>query len=478
MKSEKLVEQEVVIKRGRKELGLDQLGIQKQMRLYHYLGDGVGQIALNAISAIVGILTYFYTDMLGMAAGVVGTMFLVARIVDAFTDLGMGKLVDMTKSKHGKVRPWLLWMAIPTLISIILLFTVPAGATTSMKYTYAFITLLLANSFVYTAISIPYGSMLAVRTKSSEERGKMGIYRTIFGYVVGGIISVLLIPISNLLGGDQRAWIILGSIFAVLSSLSLLIVFYSSKEKNNEGLKDKQAQDDDQVPFFEGLKLLFTNKYWLIMLFVTLTSFMVFALSGATGVYYAKYILGDENLVAVMGGVGLIPVILGFILIGPMIKKFGLAKSAKIGLGIGVIANVIRVFIPYSFLGAVVLGGFTTFATIPIMVVSGAMLNNTVEYEEWRSGKRMVGLINSANSFGQKVGNGLGAASIGWILAIGSYDGTLAVQPLSAEISILTIAIYLPLVLLALCFFVIRKYDLEKHYPSIIADLNERKAKE
>lgn len=457
----------------KKELGLDSQGIQKTMRLHHYIGDGAGMVALNAISGLIGMLTYFYTDKVGIAAATVGTIMLITKVINAFTDLVMGKVVDMTKSKYGKARPWLLWTTIPTLLAIILLFTVPADASATLKNVYALITVTFASAIIYTAIAIPYGSLMAIRTKSQEERGKMGISRSIFGYIIGMIIAIILIPLTNMLGGDQSAWIKVAVVLGILSSISLYFTFLASKEQNHE----IQNEKEDNVSFLESIKLLFKNKYWVIMLFAQLFINMMYVLSGSTGVYYTKYILGNENLVGIMGAVGLIPVFVGFALVGPMIKKFGLAKTARIGLVLGIIATLIRCFMPYSFMAALILGGIATFATIPMMAVGGVLVNNTVEYGEWQSGKRLVGMVNSANSFGVKIGSGLAAAMIGWILAFGNYDGALTTQPTSAITSILVLTVYLPLALFIITYLLLRKYDLDEKYPQIVKELAERNNK-
>lgn len=444
------------------------------MRLKHYLGDGSTMIATNAISGLVGMLTYFYTDKVGLAAATVGTIMLISRILDAFTDLYMGKLVDGTKSKYGKARPWLLWVSIPTLLAIILLFTVPANASLTVKNIYAFLTVTFATGIVYTAIVVPFGSLMALRTRSAEERGKMGIFRAAFGYLIGMIIAVLLIPISNMLGGDQKAWIIIGVVLGVISSISLLITFVSTKEEVTD---NQSAQDEPNLSFIESMTLLFKNKYWVLMLIVNLLIQMMYVLSGSTGVYYTKYILGNENLVGIMGAVGLIPVFVGFAVVGPMMKKFGLAKTAQIGLLLGVIATGIRLFMPYSFMAALVFGAIATFATIPMMAIGGVLVANTIEYGEWKHGKRLVGMTNSGTSFTMKIGQGIGTAMIGWILAMGSYDGTLATQSDSAIGSILTLTVYLPFVLFVACYLLLRKYDLDKKYPQIVKDLEDRKNK-
>ncbi|WP_223869126.1 MFS transporter [Paenibacillus sp. UASWS1643] len=120
-----------------------------------------------------------------------------------------------------------------------------------------------------------------------------------------------------------------------------------SFQKNNVSVS---VVESDNVPFWESIKLLFINKYWVIILFAQLLINMMYTLYGSTGIYYTKYILGIEDLIGIMGAVGLVPVFLGFVMVGPMIKKFGLARTARIGMIFGIVASLIRCFKPYNFI--------------------------------------------------------------------------------------------------------------------------------
>ncbi|MGN1192411.1 MAG: MFS transporter [Dorea sp.] len=461
----------------RKELGKDSMGIQKTMRLGDYLGDGLGQLPLNVMANLVGQLTYFYTEKVGLAAGMVATMLLVAKIMDAFSDLVMGKIMDMGKSSKGKCRPWFLRMMIPTALIIVLMFTVPKNAPGGIQMAYVLITNILISAVIYTAVAIPYGAIMAIRTESVEERGKMGIVRTVFGYVIGMVIAILLIPITNMLGGDQAAWIKVSVVFAVLSAISLFILYKTSRE--TAGTAEEmvsQEEEEEKVPFMEAIKLLFQNKYWVIMLLVNLFVNISYGLSTGGGTYFAKYILGNDNLVALLGAVGLIPTVVGFIIVGPMTKKLGMAKTCKVSAAIGAIAMIIRAFTPYSLVTTVVCGLFSSFATIPMMCLTGPMVNNCVEYNDWKYGKRMVGMTNSASSFGAKVGSGIGGSLIGWLLALAGYNAAAATQPGSVNVAIFAFAIYIPLALFVIMFVLFHKYDLEKQYVQIVTELKQRKA--
>ena len=455
----------------KKELGLDSMGVQKSMRMTDYLGDGLGQLPLNIMAGLVGQLTYFYTEKVGLAAGMVATMLLIAKIFDAFSDLIMGKIMDAGKSPKGKCRPWFLRMAIPAAVMIVLLFTVPKNAGSGIQAAYVLITNILITAVVYTAVAIPYGALMAMRTESSDERGKMGIFRAAFGYIAGMVIAILLIPITNMLGGTQSAWIKVSVIFALISLLSLLVLYKVTKE--NAHIVEKS--EDEDVTFGEGIKMLFKNKYWVIMLVLQFMMNISYGLSTSGGTYYAKYILGNDNIVALLGAVGLIPTFLGFILTGPLASKLGMTKTCMVSCAMGAAACLVRVFTPYSLMTCIVGGAVTTFANIPLMCLFGAMVNNCVEYNDYKFGKRIVGMTNSANSFGSKIGSGIGASLIGWLLAAAGYNAALEVQPASVDTAIFAFGIYIPLALFVIMFILLLKNDLEKRYPEIVAELQKRK---
>lgn len=459
----------------RKELGTDSMGIQKTMRMMDYLGDGLGQLPLNIMSCLVGQLTYFYTEKVGLAAGMVATMLLLAKVADAFSDLIMGKIMDASNSKHGKCRPWFLRMIIPSAAAIILIFSVPRNAPSGVQWAYVLLTNIFLSAVVYTAVMIPYAAIMNMRTASSEERGKMGTVRAGFGYAAGMFITILLIPITNMLGGDQAAWIKMGVIFAVISAGSLFVVFKVSKETAGGEETSQSAPDEEDVPFAEGIRLLFQNKYWVLMLFANLCMNISYGLNGSSGTYYAKYILGNDNLVGLMGLVGLIPTFLGFFLTVPLTKKFGMTKTCMGCCVVGAVACFVRVFMPYNFMACLIGGGICSFANIPMMCLFGAMVNNCVEYNEWKFGKRILGMTNSASSFGNKIGSGIGGSLIGWLLAFGGYQAAQAVQPASVNTAIFTFSIYIPLALFIIILILLKMNDLEMKYPKILAELQERR---
>ena len=462
---------------SKKPLGKDKDGIQKVMRFGDYFGDAAGQFALNAISGLVGQLTYFYTDKVGLAAGAVGTAFLIVKILDAFTDLIMGYIVDHTAPGKERYRPWLLRMAIPAAAMIILLFTVPASVSSTLQMVYMFITNFLLTAVIYTAICIPYNSLMVVRTASQQERGNMGTWRAGAGYVAGMVIAVAIIPITNMLGGDQAAWIKFSVVLAVLSALCLLLTWKTSKETNPVmGAENAQSDADEAIPFKDAVVNLFHNKYWVMILIMGLAANITYGLANSAGTYYAKWIYGNDNLVGIQGAVGLIPTVLGFALVGPMIKKLGVTKTLKVSFFIGMAANILRLFNPYDFVYNTVLGCFSTFANIPMMCLLGVLTAMAIDYNEYKFNNRMLASSQAASGFGNMVGNGLGSSLVAWCLAIASYNPLAETVTGGVKQAIFTFNIYVPLILFALMFAISLKFDLEKRLPEIHTEIAQRKA--
>ena len=460
---------------ARKELGLDSMGIQKTMRFGDYMADAGGQFTLNAISGLVGAITYFYTDKVGVAALTAANVLLVAKIIDAFTDLIMGKIMDNGKSPKGKCRPWFLRMAIPTFIAIAALFTVPKGMSNAGQFAYLLGTNVFASAVVYTAISIPYISLLVMRTKSLEERNKMGIFRAAFGYIIGMIIAIALVPITNALGpngvADQAAYIKFAVAVGLIAMGLMFLLYRKSEEK-----AVAEEKPDDGLPFFQALGMLFKNKYWVQLLILGLFTAVTYALTSASGTYYAKWILGNDNLVALLGGVGLIPTFLGFALVGPMTKKWGIRKTLLICFVLGIAGSVVRVFFPSSLIVLLTAGMLPTFALIPMMCLQSPMNSLAVDYNDYLFDNKIIGMSASASSFGGKIASGIGGSLIGWILAAANYDPSVTEVTASVRYGIYTFSIYLPLAMLVVMFLLVYRFDIESKYADIMKVVHERKA--
>lgn len=458
-----------------KALGKDKSGVQRTMRRRDFLGDSLGQFALNAMSGLIGQMTYFYTDKVGVAAGAVATVLMICKIVDAFTDLIMGNIVDHTKPGKEKYRPWLLKAGIPAGILTLLMFTVPKGSS-GLQVGYLLITNLLFTAVAYTAVCIPYSSLMIVRTNSQEERGRMGTWRAAAGYVSGMIIAVAIIPITNMLGGTQSAWIKFGAIAGALVILAFLICYLTSKETIQGETEVQETEEEEAVPFKEAITKLFHNKYWVMILVMSFVTNVLYGINGASGAYYAKWIYGNDNLMGIMGAVGLIPTLIGFISVGPMIKHLGVTKTLTVSFALGTVSTIARIINPYNFVFNLGMGCIGTFANIPMMCLMGVLTAMSIDYNEYKYGKKMVASAQAASSFGCKVGSGIGASVIGWCLSLAAYDATMAVATEATKQAIFAFSIYIPAVMFAILFVMSMKFDLEKRLPQLREEIAKRKA--
>ena len=447
--------------RTKKELGLDSMGIQKSMRLTDYLGDGIGQLPLNIMSSLVGQLTYFYTEKVGLAAGMVATMLLIAKIFDAFSDLAMGKIMDAGRSPKGKCRPWFSRMAIPALVAIILLFTVPKNIGSGFQAAYVLITNVLITAIVYTAVAIPYGALMAIRTESFEERGKMGIFRTAFGYIAGMVIAILLIPITNMLGGTQSAWIKVAVVFGLISLLSLMILYKVTREN----VQIAEKSEDDDVPFVEAIKMLFKNKYWVIMLALQFMINISYSLTTSGGTYYAKYVLADENMFGTFAWFINIPLIIALIFTPTIVQKWnGMYKLNKYSY---MVATVGRLLVAVAgYMGNIPLMlAFTALAALgqgPWQGDMNAVIASCSEYSWLTKHKHVDGIMYSCTSLGVKIGGGLGTAIVGLLLDFSGFKGTLTVQPDSAINMLHIMYLIVPFALDLIITFILSKMNVEK----------------
>lgn len=449
---------------SKKALGLDKNGIQKTMRLPDYLADSLGLFSLNAVSGLVGQLTYFYTEKVGLSAAAVATAFMVVKILDAFTDLIMGNIVDHTKPGKQRYRPWLVKAGIPMAIVVALLFMVPKSASDFGKIAYMFVTNLLATAVLYTAVSIPYISLQVVRTKSEEERATMGSFRAFAGYIAGFIVAIVVIPVTNALGGTQDAWIKVGVVFALVVALFMLICFLRAKE--NSGIEptaeEKEAQAEEGESMLSAVGKLFHNKYWVIVLLCNFFANVTYGLATSSGTYYAKWIYGDDNLIALQGTLGLIPTIVGFATIAIFIKKLGVIKTLKVSFLVGAVSLALRLINPTNFWYNNILGMFTSWADIPMMCLSGVLTAMAVDINQIKYGKRMVGYSTSAVGFGNKISSGIGASLIGWLLGAAGYSQMGEVLTPAVRQAIYGFSIYAPLLMFVAMYLMIRKFDAEK----------------
>ena len=446
------------------------IDLRQDISFVEKLGYGLGDMACNFIWASVGIfLMYYYTDVIGVSAGVVGTIILVSRFFDGFTDVAMGVLMDKVRSRHGKARPWLLWLALPFSLVAVMVYSVPE-VTPFWQLVYIAVTYNLM-ALLYTAVNIPYGVINSLATQDQYQRSVFNIFRMIFSSMGTLIIGVATIPMVTAFGGGKEGWQLTFMVFSLCAFCFLLITFYTSRERVEPVDKTR-----DTVPAMEGLKALMYNKYWMLVLVLFIFMFVGNSLSQSANVYYAEHILGDTGLVGLLQIATIVPIMLGMLLVAPVIKRYGKRNTMLIGLVIALLGSLLLLLDPTDMTLVLVSRVIRSIGLVPMAGALFALLADTIEYGEWKTGVRTEGLVYSAGSFGSKLGTGLGIALLGWILSLGSYVGSAEVQAESAIFAINATYVYFPIVLYGVLIALLWVYRLDRLYPTIVAELEKRRA--
>lgn len=444
-------------------------------KIFERFAYGCGDFGCNIIyTAMSAFLLFYYTDYAGVSAMAVGTIMMISRVFDGISDIIMGVIVDRTHSRFGKARPWILRMCIPFAISGILMFSVPASWSSTPKLVYVFITYNLVSTVIYTAINVPYSALNALMTQDPYERSVLSIFRNLLATAGTLTINTFTLPLVEYFGNNASAWTKTFVVFGFVSIAAFLCTFFGTKERVRANEAGEQKVEEN-VPFVTGIKALFQNKYWIMMTGMLALFFLMYSVNGGATVYYAKDILGDKNLVSTINGIFNIVQILGMFFIAMLVKKFGKRNVFSLGLILDIIGMLVLNF----------LGGF-----MPVIVVSSvirgignacggatmwAMVSDTIDYGEWKTGYRTEGLVNSACSFGYKIGNGIGSALLGVILEVGGYVGNAAAQTASALTSIRICFVWIPIAVYACGLIIMKFYHLDKEFDGILADLKARK---
>lgn len=373
---------------------------------------GLGNFANAFIFiAIMAFLTFYYTDVIGLNAGVIGIIMLVSRVFDGITDLVMGYIVDHTKpSRFGKARTWFLRSCIPFAISGVLVFMVPSGASDIIKYIFVFLTYNLCNAIFYTAVTVSYNTLMVNITRNSLERGILGIF----------------LMICSTLGG-----------LVVTSSCLYLI----------------------------------KNKYWIMLTGSFAVYWIGYTLMNSGHIYYAQYILGDQGYQPVIANVIQVVTLIAMLAAFIPMRLLGKGNSVRIGALIAVIAYALQIFVARDYTGILICSALKGFGYGMFCAVIGGMNLDALDYGEWKFHKNVTGMGVAAVSFGQKVGAGLGGAIFGLVLDMGHYDGTAAVQAESALRSISINYTWLPLICAILSLVFMLGYNLDKKLPQIREEL-------
>ena len=369
-----------------------------------WLGYLVGPIGALLLNAVLGTyLNVYYTDVLKLTTvwgGLFLTIFpLVSKIIDAGTNVLMGYIIDRTKTKQGKARPWLLVSAPFLTITGILLFVVPSGNIT-LQVIWVIFSYNLFYSFAFTIYTMAHSLMVPLSTRNTLQRGSLSVFNQVSTIMISGIVVALVFPmaIMPIVGVDKTSWIILMGILSGIALPLTLIEYYFTKERITE---EKSGEEEKKVPFLLQLKAIFTDKIVVLLIVYFLIYTIGTTFKNIALVYYCNYVLGTYNdgitqtLVSVLGG---IPMGIGIFAVWPLAKKFGKKNVTMIGFLIYAVGSAICWMQPNNLI-LVLIGQFIkNIGGLPCAYVFMALFADALDGIEWRTGFRADGMAMSIYS--------------------------------------------------------------------------------
>lgn len=459
----------------------------ERIKLREKIGYGFGDMASSMFWKLFGTyLLFFYTDVFGIAAAAVGTMFLITRIWDTFFDPVVGVIADRTRSRWGKFRPYLLWVAVPFGVTGVLTFTVPSFSATGMLL-YAYITYSVMM-MIYSLINVPYASLLGVISAEPRQRNTFASFRMAFAFI-GSLVALALIePLVNVLsrkaGGNidpKSGWQLAVMVIAAICILLFILCFSWVRERVKPLKTEKSSLKSD-------IRDLFGNRPWWILLGAGVAALIFNSIRDGATIYYFKYVIQNTEAFKIKTTaitwstlyliVGQGANIIGVIMASPVANRIGKKNTFLWAMGLATVMSIIfywlgvhQIFLIFVF------QFFISICAGIIFPLLWSMYADIVDYSEWKTGRRATGLIFSSSSMSQKLGWTIGGALTGWLLGAFGFKANV-VQGDEVQTGIRLMLSFLPALGALLSVFFIALYPLsEKRVVEITGEL-EAKRKE
>ncbi|MXY04918.1 MAG: MFS transporter [Gammaproteobacteria bacterium] len=399
------------------------------------IGYGVGDFGINLffISTLTYLL-YFYTDVFGLSAAAAGGVMLVARVVDAVTDPLMGAIAERTRSRWGRLRPYILFGALPLGASAVLTFASPAFSD-SGKLWWAYLTY-IAFSIAFTVVSVPYSALTASLTADYQERTVLSTIRMACAFGGGLAISVGMPILVGTFDTEAEGYLWSMLIFAALATPLLALTFAQTEER----IQPPAAQ---RLAIRDSLRAVFINPPLLVVMVMFSCGMLSFTVRQAVAIYYFKYNLGRPDLIETWFLATLSIMFVGLVFTPKLADQYGKPGGILIGAVVTIAAALGLYFTPYDQIELIFLWGcLLALGGTPIAVLGWAMIPDTVDYAQARFGVRADGSVFAMSSFFQKLAKALGGAGVAAVLALAGYvaNAEQTAASLDAIRSLMTLA--------------------------------------
>ncbi|WP_438765772.1 MFS transporter [Kushneria sp. TE3] len=385
------------------------LGVKE--KLSYGLGDFASAFTWASLSLY---LMYFYTDVFGISPALVGTLFLVTRLWDAVTDPAVGLLADRTRTRFGRLRPYLLFFSLPLGVMLALTFTTPALSETG-RIIYAFVTY-IALMGLYTLVNIPYSALPVSMTTNNDERRQLTNYRMLLSYIAFVLISYATLPLVEWLGdGDeQRGFALTYTLYGVITFIVFLMTFRGVRERYVEG-------DSASNPLKSFAHIGRARPFWIMFA----TSILVFTLTlmpDSAAIYFFKYYVGESASVSLFLAMGYASMVVGVIVNQLIMRRF-CKRRVMIGANLAYALALASFFMAADMGQAFYFGAFMAakFINGIIAPTMWAIVGDIADYVEYKSGHRATGTTTSAVTFSQKFGMSIGGLLTGVLFTTYGY---------------------------------------------------------
>ena len=435
-------------------------------------------------------LTQFYTDVLGLSSiggGLFLTMFpLVSKVVDAVTNVIMGRVIDKTRTRQGKARPWVLISGLLICITGILLYTVPQAGT-AVKIIWVVISYNLFFAFAFTIYNMSHSLMVPLSTRNTKQRDTLAMFNSMGASMLPGVLVTFIMPYiiaavgvgSEALGG----WITMMSIVSILAVPAVLMEYYFTKERVTEDAQAAAKEEEQAIAFKEQMKACFTNKYWVIIMVVWILYNVTQTLATNSMLYYCNWVLADNvtdgaTMQVIINAVGQAPLGFGVFILWPLVRKFGKQKVSVIGYAIAACGGLIILFLGNSLGGALAGLLLKSVGLLPTYVFM-AMLAEALDHIEWTNGYRADGFSASVYSIIITVSAGIAQSILLGGISLTGYitpetSTTIVNQPDSVKLFFKMCFGGLPALGYIIMAVILIGFNVEKLIPKISADLVQR----
>ncbi len=416
-------------------------------KIGYLLGNMANDFTFNLASVF---LLVFYTKVLGISGGLVGTMFLVARFIDAFTDIAMGRIVDRTRSTaNGKFRPWILRFCGPVALASFLMYQSSlASASLGVRVAYMFVTYFLWGSVFYTAVNIPYGSMASVISAEPDDRASLSTVRSV-GSVITGLIVGVCVPLVLYVTDEQgnqtvraEAFPIVAGVLSAVSVVLYLLCYFLTVER--VALPKKREHHS----FSQTLSTLLTSRALIGIIVASVCVLAAQLLSQAINQYLFIDYFNNKNGVILITVLGMLPTLLLAPFAVQISRAFGKREVGIVGSILAALSSLILFFLRTKSMWvyiAVSLVGFLGFGIFNL--ITWAFITDIIDDREVRTGHRDDGTVYAVYSFARKVGQAFAGGLGGWSLAIIGFDENVTIQSEGVANGIYTVSTLLPALL-------------------------------